>query len=57
MNKLTLVNLMCRRMYISTFVMLPIINGKAFLSSKAIDDIFYSNFGFIPQRGETISLG
>ncbi len=35
---------------------LPFINDKVQISQQTIDDLFYQRHGFIPQRGETISI-
>lgn len=56
MKKLTLVSLMCRRRVISCFCYLPVFNGKTVLHSQVIDSLFAEFWGFIPERGETISF-
>lgn len=55
-HKLTLINLQCRCKRITQFVQLPTYNGKAVLHPSKIDELFNKYFGFIPQRGETISF-
>ena len=54
-KKLTLVSFMCRRCVVTAFIMLPIYNNKSVINSSTIDKLFQEQFGFIPQRGETIS--
>lgn len=56
MKKLTLVSLMCRNKVVSIFCYLPVVNGKTVLTQTAINDIFENAWGFIPERGETISF-
>jgi hypothetical protein len=56
MKKLTLVSFLCRNKVVMDFVNLPVINGKTIISQQTIDDLFYKKHGFIPQRGETISI-
>ena len=56
-TKLTLVSLMCRSKIVRAFVNLHYVSGKAVISQSAIDDLFWTNCGFIPGRGETISIG
>lgn len=57
MKKLTLVSLMCRGKILQAFCYLPVINGKTILSNKAINILFNDFFGFIPEKGETVSIG
>ncbi len=47
---------MCRGKAIMAFVMCPMINDKAIISQATIDDLFYTRHGFVPTRGETISI-
>lgn len=57
MKKLTLVSLMCRGKIVRGFVMLPIIEGKAILSVSTMNEMFMQAHGFVPERGQTISIG
>lgn len=57
MKKLTLISLMCRGKLLRTFCYLPVIDGKTILPNSAINILFDEYFGFIPERGETISIG
>ena len=55
MKKLTLVSFMCRGCIITAFLMLPVFNNKTVIHPSTIDKLFQKQFGFIPERGETIS--
>lgn len=57
MKKLTLVSIMCRYKSISAFLNLPVYNGKVVLHQSTINKLFKKYHGFIPERGETISIG
>jgi len=57
MKKLTLVSLGCRGYVVRVFCYLTVVNNKAFLPYSAIEDIFYTNLGFIPEVGETFQIG
>jgi hypothetical protein len=50
MAKLTLVSLMCRGKIVRAFIKLPYVNEKPVISQSKIDDLFWSNCGFIPGR-------
>jgi len=56
MTKLTLISIMCRQKIISTFLMLSVIDNKPVIYQSTIDKLFQNQFGFTPQRGETISF-
>jgi|GEM_PF-3885875 len=56
-RKLTLVSAMCRGRKVSGFIQLPIIGGKVIISMETLCDMFFSQQGFYPSRGETISIG
>ena len=53
--KLTLISIACSGYVVTAFIQLPIINDKPFLSNTIIDTLFFTNFGFIPAPGETIT--
>ena len=55
MKRLTLVSFTCRRCTVTAFLMLPVFNNKTVIHPSTIDKLFQEQFGFIPQRGETIS--
>lgn len=55
--KLTLVSFSCRGIEVSGFIMAPYINGKPIVSYSVIDHLFSTKAGFIPRRGETVSIG
>jgi len=55
MKRLTLVSFMCRKCIVTAFLMLPVFNNKVVIYPSTIDKLFQEQFGFIPQRGETIS--
>jgi len=57
MKKLTLVSLLCRGKVVREFIMLPVYYGKSVIHPGAIDKLFLKHHGFIPERGETISIG
>lgn len=57
MKKLTLVSFKCRYKKVSAFVMAEIVDGKAVVPESLIDKLFWDLWGFMPQRGETISIG
>lgn len=56
MKKLTLVTILCRDKVVTTFVMLPVYNGKTVIHKSTITKLFKSFWEFIPERGETISF-
>lgn len=57
MKKLTLVTLTCRYKRISMFLFLPLVNGRPVIYQSTINSIFDTYAGFIPTRGETVSIG
>jgi hypothetical protein len=57
MKKLTLVSFRCRGKTVRAFLMLPLVDGRPVISQNKIDVLFYSQFGFTPTIGETISIG
>lgn len=55
--KLTLVSLMCRRYVMQVFIQLRTDDkGKVFISRKKVDELFFENYGFAPNAGETIGI-
>lgn len=56
MKKLTLVSLICRGKWVREFIMLPVYYGKSIMHPGAIDKLFLKHYGFIPKRGEKISI-
>lgn len=56
-TKLTLVSAQCRGIKVIAFIDLRLTNGKAIISNSTLDDMFFTLAGFVPQRGETISIG
>lgn len=52
-----MVTLYCRGKQVTAFVNCPVFNGKAVVYNSTINKLFMDNFGFIPQVGETISIG
>lgn len=56
MKKLCLVSFMCRGKIVSDFIELPIFNGKCVIHPSTINKLFLKFYGFIPERGETISF-
>ena len=56
-KKLTLVSAMCRNKVVSGFFNLTADdNGNYRLTEGMLDYLFYDTWGFIPVRGETISI-
>ena len=56
MKKLTLVTVMCRGKIVSDFLFLPSVDGRPILPFDVVDRMFWETWGFMPQRGETISF-
>ena len=56
--KLTMITIRLRNLQATMFVNLnPCKDGKTRLSMKQFDDLCLKAFGFIAERGETISIG